>query len=180
MQRRAALWIIGAFRTCPTGRCEALAGLIPIHLHLRKLASRATYQVTTLSRTHPVQSLMRRRDAPGAHVHRWHISNLGTKAFLVTKSTAVDVAGKLLCLMEVFDTDSSEAHPGNRIMDVFSDRISFHPRPNSASPEEQTTLLDATLLRAKSEKHSALCAIPYGVIGSLTTFFGVCQFLAPR
>ncbi|KAJ3570515.1 hypothetical protein NP233_g4356 [Leucocoprinus birnbaumii] len=43
MQRCAALWIIGAFRTSPTGGCKALAGLIPIHLHLRKLASQAMY-----------------------------------------------------------------------------------------------------------------------------------------
>ncbi|KAJ3567968.1 hypothetical protein NP233_g6019 [Leucocoprinus birnbaumii] len=42
----------------------------------------------------------------------------------------MDVAGKLPCLTEAFDTDSSEARPGNRIMDVFSNRISFHPRPN--------------------------------------------------
>jgi hypothetical protein len=32
MQRQAALWIISAFRTSPTGGCEAIAGLIPIHL----------------------------------------------------------------------------------------------------------------------------------------------------
>jgi len=37
MQRKAALWILGAFCTSPTGRIEALAGLIPIHLHLKKL-----------------------------------------------------------------------------------------------------------------------------------------------
>ena len=33
MQRRAATWITGAFRTSPTGGVQALAGLIPIHLH---------------------------------------------------------------------------------------------------------------------------------------------------
>ncbi|KAJ3561031.1 hypothetical protein NP233_g10447 [Leucocoprinus birnbaumii] len=156
MQRRAALWIIGTFRTSPTGRCEALAGLIPIHLHLRKLVLRATYRVTTLSRTHPVRSLMEWCDAPSAHVHWWHINNLGTKAFLATKSTAVDVAGKLPRLTEAFDTDSNEACPGNRIMDVFSNRISFHPRPNSASANKQTTLLDTTLLKVKDEEHSAI------------------------
>ncbi|KAJ3570517.1 hypothetical protein NP233_g4354 [Leucocoprinus birnbaumii] len=140
MQHRAALWIIGAFRMSPTGRCEALAGLIPVHLHLRK------------------SSLMGRHDALGAHVHWWHINNLGTKAFLVTKSMAVDVAGKLPRLTEVFDTDSNKACPGNQIMDVFSNRISFHPRPNGASVDEQITLLDATLLKARGKEHSAIVA----------------------
>ena len=38
MQHKAALWILGTFRTSPTGEIEALADLIPIHLHLKKLA----------------------------------------------------------------------------------------------------------------------------------------------
>ena len=37
IQRKAALWILGTFRTLPTGELEALAGLIPIQLHLKKL-----------------------------------------------------------------------------------------------------------------------------------------------
>jgi len=41
MQRKAALWILGAFHTSPTGGIKALAGLIPIHLHLKKLAKQA-------------------------------------------------------------------------------------------------------------------------------------------
>ena len=43
MQRKAALWILGAFRTSPTGGIEALAGLIPIHLHLKKLVKRLLF-----------------------------------------------------------------------------------------------------------------------------------------
>ena len=37
MQQRAALWIIGAFKTSPTMGIETIAGLTPIHLHLKKL-----------------------------------------------------------------------------------------------------------------------------------------------
>ncbi|KAJ3564068.1 hypothetical protein NP233_g8532 [Leucocoprinus birnbaumii] len=111
---------------------------------------------------------MGRRDAPGAHVHQWHINNLGTKAFLATKSTAVDVAGKLPRLMEAFNADSNEACPGNWIMDVFSDRISFHPRPNGASADEQIALLDATLLRAKGEEHSAIVACDGSILQDST------------
>jgi len=39
MQHRAALWITGAFRTSPTEGIEAIAGLMPINLHLKKLNS---------------------------------------------------------------------------------------------------------------------------------------------
>ena len=33
-QRHAAFWILGAFCTSPTGVVEALAGLVPVCLHL--------------------------------------------------------------------------------------------------------------------------------------------------
>ncbi|KAF5347005.1 hypothetical protein D9756_011008 [Leucocoprinus leucothites] len=52
MQRRAAIWITGAFRTSPSGGTESIAGLIPIHLHLRKLAIRSLYRVSTLPFNH--------------------------------------------------------------------------------------------------------------------------------
>jgi len=33
MQRRAAIWILGAFYTLPSFGIEVIAGLIPIYLH---------------------------------------------------------------------------------------------------------------------------------------------------
>ena len=34
MQRKIAIWILGAFKTSPTNSLEAIAGLIPIKFHL--------------------------------------------------------------------------------------------------------------------------------------------------
>src|SRR5262249_30079906 len=58
MQRKAALWITGAFRTSPSGGAEALAGLMPIHLHLSKLVERSSFRTTTLHPSHPLHSLL--------------------------------------------------------------------------------------------------------------------------
>jgi len=41
MQRRVAIWILGAFKTSPSYGIEAIAGLIFIKLHLQKLGSRS-------------------------------------------------------------------------------------------------------------------------------------------
>ena len=41
MQRRAAIWILEAFKTSPTEGIEAIARIIPIKLHLQKLARRS-------------------------------------------------------------------------------------------------------------------------------------------
>jgi len=38
MQRRAAIWILGVFKTFPTKGIEAIAGIILIKFHLQKLA----------------------------------------------------------------------------------------------------------------------------------------------
>ncbi|KAJ3500702.1 hypothetical protein NLJ89_g9676 [Agrocybe chaxingu] len=58
MQHKAALWITGAFCTSPTGVLEALAGLIPVHLMLKKLAMHTVYRIATLSDTHPLSSIL--------------------------------------------------------------------------------------------------------------------------
>jgi len=40
MQQRAALWIAGAFQISSSLGIEAIAGLVPIHLYLKKLYGR--------------------------------------------------------------------------------------------------------------------------------------------
>ena len=52
MQRRAAIWILGAFKTSPTGVIETLARLTPIHLHIWKLVQQSYSQYSTLANQH--------------------------------------------------------------------------------------------------------------------------------
>ena len=56
MQRKAALWILGAFHTSLTGGLEALAGLIPIQLHLKKLVKQSCLRTATLPSQHALMS----------------------------------------------------------------------------------------------------------------------------
>ena len=58
MQRRAAIWILGAFKISPTEEIEAIAGLLPIKLHLQKLAGRSQLYATSLPMNHIIQTLM--------------------------------------------------------------------------------------------------------------------------
>ena len=41
MQRKAAIWILGTFKTFPSFGVKAITGLIPINLHLKKLSGRS-------------------------------------------------------------------------------------------------------------------------------------------
>jgi len=58
MQRRVAIWILGAFKTSPSYSIEAIAGLIPIKLHLQKLGGRLQLQAYKLPPNHLVHSLI--------------------------------------------------------------------------------------------------------------------------
>jgi len=52
MQKRATIWIFGAFKTSPLLGIEAIAGLIPIKLYLQKLGGRSQLQAYSLSPNH--------------------------------------------------------------------------------------------------------------------------------
>jgi len=58
MQQRAALWIIGAFRMLPSEGIEAIAGLIPIALHLQKLNGRHYLQYASIPLYHAINLLL--------------------------------------------------------------------------------------------------------------------------
>jgi len=52
IQRQVAIWILGAFKSTPTGAVESLAGLIPIHLQIQKLVYHNHVRMHTLADSH--------------------------------------------------------------------------------------------------------------------------------
>ena len=52
MQRRAAIWILGAFKTFPLSSIKAIVRLIPINLHLQKLSGRSQLRSHSLPYNH--------------------------------------------------------------------------------------------------------------------------------
>ncbi|CAA7267563.1 unnamed protein product [Cyclocybe aegerita] len=128
MQRKAALWITGAFCTSPTGSLEALAGLIPVHLMLKKLAMRAVYRVATLLDTHPLRSMMGKgllkRATPDAHSAALMTPAMRGKV----KSTIMEVDKHVHTLTESFEPFAPEARPGDRLLDRYADRLHFDKR----------------------------------------------------
>ena len=69
MQHKAALWILGEFCTSPTGGIEALADLIPIQLHLKKLVKRSCLWTATLPSQHILISLLSARNSKDTCLH---------------------------------------------------------------------------------------------------------------
>jgi len=58
MQRRAAIWILGTFKTSSMEGLETIAGLIPIKFHLHKLAGRSQLCSVSLPENHLIKNLM--------------------------------------------------------------------------------------------------------------------------
>jgi len=65
MQRRAAIWVLGAFKTSPMEGIKALAGLMPIRFHLQKIAKRSLIRPFKLPANHILNNLM--NDDPPIH-----------------------------------------------------------------------------------------------------------------
>jgi len=58
MQRRAAIWILGAFKTSPSEGIEAIAGIILIRFHLQKIARRSLICPFKLPTNYILRNLM--------------------------------------------------------------------------------------------------------------------------
>ncbi|CAA7267352.1 unnamed protein product [Cyclocybe aegerita] len=155
MQRKAALWITGAFRTSPTGGLEALAGLIPIHLMLKKLATRAVYRVATLSDTHPLRSMMGegllKRAAPHARSAALMTPAMQGKV----KSTVMEVDKCVHTLTESFECFAPKARPGDRLLDHYADRLHFDERDPT---QDRRPYLDELIARARADPLTVLAA----------------------
>ena len=58
MQRRAAIWTLGAFKTSLMEGIEVITGFIPIKAHLQKLGGRLQLYASSLPSNHIIQTLM--------------------------------------------------------------------------------------------------------------------------
>ena len=126
-QRKAALWILGAFRTSPTGGIEALAGLIPIHLHLKKLVKRSCLRAATLPSQHALLSLLSACNSKDAHSHPQSLALLTDAQSARLRSPLLDTEASLLNLTERYNSLHPEIRPGCRLLDNFPDHVSSIP-----------------------------------------------------
>jgi len=162
MQRKAALWITGAFRTSPTGGTEALAGLIPVHLHLRKLAGHANLRIATLSDTHPIQSLLSEDYVKQAEAHHCSVSNMAPALREKVHGTIMEIENHHHELTEVFEPCAPENRPGFRLMDRFAAQVSFNDfkinmENEALSVTNRKIELNALIDELKDDEHVVYC-----------------------
>ena len=101
MQRQAAIWILGAFKTSSLYGIKAITELVSIYLHLLKLGSRSQLCTNKL---------------PLSHLNRQHA---------LVKGHLIDLANRFNECLPSFDPLNLEFSPGLQVIDNFSDQISF-------------------------------------------------------
>ena len=123
MQRRAAIWILGAFKISPLEGIEALAGLIPVKSHLQKITKRSQICPFKLPKNHILNNLL--NDSP----HQFNSHNMGSltnQQKVLTKGHLINLKFKSYGIFPSFSPLDPEFAPGHRIIDNFSNCFSFN------------------------------------------------------
>ena len=171
MQRRAAIWILGVFKTLPSMGIEAIAGIILIKFHLQKIARRSEICPLKLPPSHLLRSLM--DDSPSLSItpNPHHIGLLTNRQRNLTKGHLIDSLNKALRIFPSFSPLNPEFSPGLCIMDEFSNRFCFH-LVNKKEKEKYKTHaqeLDDMVLSNSSSPQSALVIMDASIKHNIAT-----------
>jgi len=171
MQRRAAIWILGAFRTSPTDSLEAIARLISIKLHLQKLANRSQLQTATLPEKYLIRTLM---DDPHSSQTKLSTHSINMNMFTECQKSSIkghliDSNNKLFGVFPFFSLLSPEFIPGSRIVDVFSDRFLFNLANKDKNNKMCIQQLDNMTLQSFSSPNTAIVITDVSVKNDIAT-----------
>ena len=126
MQWRAVIWILGAFCTSSSVSIKAITRLIPIVYYLWKLSGRNQLHIATLSNNHGLKELLEKIFALLLTQYYFSLDNLMSKQQVTIKSSIVNTNSYLNGIFPSFNSLNREFHPGNRLVNFFSDCFSFH------------------------------------------------------
>ncbi|KAF7783099.1 hypothetical protein Agabi119p4_2477 [Agaricus bisporus var. burnettii] len=132
---QGARWITGAFQTSPMGAMMAVAGLMPLHLQLKKLFERSVIRINTLHPHHPVLSLLERRKAKGSTLHPNALERKSKTIRNVIKSPLDSVIDNPSS--EIFDPLSEHIKPGHRLVDRHPDKVKFVLMPKNRKDRDE-------------------------------------------
>ena len=102
MQRRAAIWILVAFKTSLTEEIKAITGIIPIKFHLQKLARRSQICSFKLLSNHIIRDLMDNVPNSFKKPNPHTVSSLMSQQKNITKGHLIDSCNKAYSIFPSF------------------------------------------------------------------------------
>jgi len=120
------IWILEAFKTSPLYGVEAIAKLIPIKLHLQKLGGRSQLRMNKLSHNHLLHLLIDLHINSSSNFKSIVLDLLTNRQQSLVKGHLVNTANRSYECFPSFSPLNLEFSPGLRIIDNFSEHISFN------------------------------------------------------
>ena len=171
MQRRAAIWILEAFKTSLSEDIKAIAGIIPVRFHLQKIARRLQICPFKLLTSHILRNLM--DDLPSSSIspNPHSISSLTNHQKNITKSHLIDSCNKSYSIFPFFLPLNQEFVPGSHIIDIFSDCFSFNLVTKKEKEKDKICAqeLDNMVLYNSLSPHTALVITDASIKNDIAT-----------
>ena len=169
MQRRAAIWILGAFKTSPSYDIEAIARLVPIKLHLQKLGGKSQLRAYKLPPHHLVCSLIDSQINMSPSLKSVTLDLLTNWQCSLVKGHLVDMANRHNECISPFAPLDLEFSPGLRVIDYFSDHILFNVCDKDKDNKAWSHQLDEMVLESSSSPLIAIIASDVSIKNNVTT-----------
>ena len=126
MQRRAVIWILGAFKVLPSEGIKAITGIIPIKFHLQKLAERSLICFFKLLANHIIRNLIDDLSHQSKEPNPHAVSSLMNRQKNIVKGHLINSYNKSYSIFPSFSPLHQEFTPGFCLSDIFSDHFSFN------------------------------------------------------
>jgi len=169
MQRRATIWILGAFKTFLSFGIEAIAKLIPINFHLQKLGGRSQLQAHSLPSSHLIQSLIDSSHNASTSHHLALLNSLTSHQQSLIKSHLVNMDNRFNEIFSSFTPLYSELSPGHRVIDNFSDRFFFNLHNKQKDNKSCAHQLDNMIIELSSSPSTAIVVTDASIKNDIAT-----------
>ena len=171
MQRRAAIWILGAFKTLPLESIEAITGIIPIKFHFQKIAKRLQICPFKLPTNHILRNLLDKSPSLPNTSNSHNIGSLTNRQRTLTKGYLIDTCNKTYGIFPSFSSLNPKFSPGHCIIDNFSDCFSFNlvNKKEKEISKIRAQELDNMVFRNFSRPHTALVIIDASIKNDIAT-----------
>ena len=123
---------------------KAITGLIPIHLHFKKLSGKHQLWSATLSYNYTIKLLFKKRYASQSQLYCLFLDYMFSKQQQRIKSSIVNVNNCLNRIFLSFDLLNCKLHPGVRLIDIFFSHISFYKTNHSSNESKIAHCVVAT------------------------------------
>ena len=169
MQRWATIWILGAFKTSPLLGVEAIAGLIPIKLHLQKLGDRFQLRAYKLPYNHLLHLLIDSNPNQTTNFKSLALDSFTNCQHSLVKGHLINMANRSHECFSSFSPLNSEFSPGSRIIDTFSDCFSFNICDKRNDIKFWAQELDDLTIESSSSPSVTLVASDASIKNNITT-----------